>query len=337
MIALKDEKVLDLGYQLPTEQFQPDVALQHIVLAEQAGFDSIWVSDHFLPWFHTDAAGSFAWALIASAAQATKRVKLGTGVTCPILRYHPAIVAQAFATLEYMHSNRIFVSLGTGEALNEVPLGYKWPAYKERVERLVESIEIMRKLWTGEVINHQGKYWRLNRARLYTPRRHRIPIYVAASGPTVAKVAGQVADGFLTVPASEEKYRNVIFPALEEGLKDSNRSMDQISKSIVISMTYDANDPVKALQAARPWAGSIMPERIRMVRPQRPASSGSCVTSTSVAPRRAGESNKRSMIARPVVSSRFPVGSSAINSDGRGESARASATRCCSPPESCAG
>jgi G6PDH family F420-dependent oxidoreductase len=137
MVGLKDGKVLDLGYQLPTEQFQPDIALQHIVLAEQAGFDSIWVSDHFLPWFHTDAAGSFAWALIASAAQATKRVKIGTGVTCPILRYHPGIVAQAFATLEYMYSNRVFVSLGTGEALNEAPLGYKWPTYRERVERLV--------------------------------------------------------------------------------------------------------------------------------------------------------------------------------------------------------
>jgi len=252
-------QLLDLGYQISTEQFQPDVALEHIILAEQAGFDSIWSSDHFLPWFHTDAACSFAWTLIASGAQATKKIKFGTGITAPIFRYHPGIVAQAFATLEYMYPNRIFLSLATGEALNEVPLGFRWPSYVERVERLVEAIEVIRKLWTGDLISYRGKYYRLNKAKLYTPPRHKIPIYVAASGPTVAKIAGRIGDGFLTPPASEETYREVIFPALEEGLRTSNRSSNQISKSVELWMTYDKDDPEKALNAARPWAGSIMP------------------------------------------------------------------------------
>jgi len=253
----------DLGYQISLEQFQPDVALEHVVLAEQAGFDSIWASDHFLPWFHTNAACSFAWTFMASAAQATKRIKFGTGITCPILRYHPGIVAQAFATMEYMHNNRIFLSLATGEALNEMPLGFKWPTYSERVQRLEEAIEIIRRLWSGELQSYRGKYYKLNKARLYTRSKNKIPIYVAASGPTVAEVAGRLGDGFLTPPATDETYREVLFPALERGLKSSGREMEEFSKSVEVWMTYD-EDPEAALNAARPWAGSTMPVFYKM-------------------------------------------------------------------------
>ena len=253
------QRPLDIGYQISLEQFQPEVALEHVILAEKAGFDSIWASDHFLPWFHTDAACSFAWSFISSAAQATKKIKFGTGITCPILRYHPAIVAQAFATMERMHNSRIFLSLATGEALNEVPVGYKWPSFNERVGRLEEAVEITRKLWTGELVSYRGKYYRLNKAKLYSPPLQKIPIYVAASGPTVARMAGRVGDGFLTPPATEETYNKVLFPALEEGLKETGRTMDQISKSVEVWMTYDEKDKGRAIQAARPWAGSIMP------------------------------------------------------------------------------
>jgi secondary-alcohol dehydrogenase (coenzyme-F420) len=248
----------DIGMQISLEQFQPDIALEHVLLAEKAGFDSIWASDHFLPWFHTNAACSFAWTFMASCAQATKKIKFGTGITCPILRYNPGLVAQAFATLNYMYKDRIFISVATGEALNEVPLGHKWPSYSERVQRLEEAIGILRKLWTGDLVSFKGKYYRLNKAKLYTPPRSKIPIFVAASGPTVSELAGRLGDGLLTVPAPEETYKDVIFPALEKGLRESKRSFDDIDRSIELWMSYD-KDTDKALKSVRPWAGSLLP------------------------------------------------------------------------------
>jgi coenzyme F420-dependent glucose-6-phosphate dehydrogenase len=248
----------DLGMQLSMEQFQPDVGLEHVMLAEKAGFDSIWASDHFLPWFHTGAACGFAWTFIASCAQATKKIKFGTGITCPTFRYNPAIVAQAFATLNYMYKDRIFLSVATGEALNEVPVGYTWPSYMERVHRLEEAIEVIRKLWTGELVSFKGKYYRLNKAKLYTPPRSKIPIFVAAAGPTVAELAGRVGDGFLTAPGPENVYQDVLFPAVEKGLRASNRSFDSIDRSIEIWMSYD-KDADKAVKSIRPWCGSMLP------------------------------------------------------------------------------
>jgi coenzyme F420-dependent glucose-6-phosphate dehydrogenase len=250
--------LLDIGYQISLEQFQPDVALEHVLLAESAGFDSIWVSDHFLPWFHTNAACSFAWTFIASCAQATKKIKFGTGITCPILRYNPGLVAQAFATMNYMYPDRIFLSLGTGEALNEVPLGNPWPSYHERVRRLEEAIDVVRKLWTGDLISFKGKFFKLSKAKLYTPPRTRIPIFVAASGPTVSEVAGRLGDGLLTLPAPDETYKDVIFPALERGLRASNRKFADVEKSIEVWMSY-GDDYDKAIQSVRPWAGSLLP------------------------------------------------------------------------------
>jgi coenzyme F420-dependent glucose-6-phosphate dehydrogenase len=253
----------DLGMQMSMEQFQPDVGLEHVLLEERAGFDSVWVSDHFLPWFHTNAACGFAWTFIASCAQATKKIKFGTGITCPTLRYNPGLVAQAFATLNYMYKDRIFLSVATGEALNEIPLGYNWPSYMERVHRLEEAIEVIRKLWSGELVSFKGNYYKLNKAKLYTAPRSKIPIFVAASGPTVAELSGRVGDGFLTAAAPEDTYRNVLFPALEKGLRASNRSFDSIDRSIELWMSYD-KDPVKALKSVRPWAGSLLPVFYKM-------------------------------------------------------------------------
>jgi coenzyme F420-dependent glucose-6-phosphate dehydrogenase len=257
------EEVEDIGYGISLEQYQPDVALEHVLLAEKASFDSIWVSDHFLPWFDTNAACSFAWTFIASSAQATKRISLGTGITCPILRYNPALVAQAFATLDYMYTNRIFLSLGTGEALNEIPLGHRWPPYIERVKRLEEAIEVIRKLWSGNLVSFKGRYFRLNKARLYTPPRSKIPIFVAASGATAAEVAGRLGDGLLTLPFPEDTYKDVIFPAFEKGLRISNRDFENVDKNIEVWMSYD-KDYDKAIKSARPWAGSLLPVFFKM-------------------------------------------------------------------------
>lgn len=255
------------------EQFQPDVALDHAILVDKAGFESIWASDHFLPWFHTNAASSFAWVWIGAAAQATRStIRLGTGLTCPSFRYHPALVAQAFATMDHMYPNRFFLSVGTGEALNEKPLGYRWPSYKERVGRLEEAIQIIRMLWNGEeeekekenvhTFKSSGNYFTLRKEarRLYTLPRGKIPIYVAASGPTVSEVAGRLGDGLLTPPsASDSTFKDVIFPAVKKGLKASERSWDEFERHVEVWMSFDQEDYDRALRAVRPWAGSILP------------------------------------------------------------------------------
>jgi len=242
------------------EQFQPDVALQHAILAEKYGFESIWASDHFLPWYHTNASTAFAWSWLGAAAQATKTIKFGTGLTCPTFRYHPGLVAQAFATLDYMYPGRIFISLGTGEALNEMPLGYDWPQHGERLKRLEEAIEVIRKLWTGDLISFKGTFYRLRKAKLYTPPRQKIPIYVAASGPKAAELSGRVGDGLLTVPNPDDSYyKDTIFPAMNRGLKLSGREgSTHFEKHIELQVSYD-EDYEAAIKSVRPWAGNVMP------------------------------------------------------------------------------
>ena len=256
---MTSENTIELGYQMSLEQFQPDVALQHAVLAEKYGFESIWASDHFLPWYHTDASCCFAWSWLGAAAQATQKIKYGTGLTCPTFRYHPGLVAQAFATLDYMYPGRIFLSLGTGEALNEMPLGYEWPQHGERLQRLEEAIEVIRKLWTGELVSHKGSFYRLRKAKLYTPPKQKIPIYVAASGPKAAELAGRVGDGLLTITNPEDSYfTDLIFPATDRGLRTTTKDPRAFEKNVELQVSYD-EDYEKAVQSVRPWAGNVMP------------------------------------------------------------------------------
>jgi coenzyme F420-dependent glucose-6-phosphate dehydrogenase len=183
---------------------------------------------------------------------------MGTAVTAPILRYHPAIVAQAFATIGTMYPGRAFIAIATGEAMNELPLGLKWPGFNERAERLEEAIKIIRKLWTEDFTTFRGKYYRLNKANLYTRPSQSIPIYIAASGPRIAELAGRYADGLLTLPFPDEHYTHVLFPALEKGAKEAGREYEKIEKLMELQMSYD-EDYDKALQAARWWAPTVMP------------------------------------------------------------------------------
>jgi coenzyme F420-dependent glucose-6-phosphate dehydrogenase len=249
---------LRIGYTVSHEQYPPTKLLEFAVAAEKAGFDSIWSSDHFHPWFHTDASAGFAWVWMASAAEKTKRVHIGSGVTCPLLRYHPAIVAQAFATLGYMYPGRIFLGLGTGEAMNEVPLGYEWPGFKERAQRFEEAIKIIKLLWSESWVTFKGRYYRLKKANLYTRPDRPVPLYVAASGPTVTKLAGKYADGFLTIPFPESHYREVLFPALEQSARQAGRDPSEIDKAVEVYVSYD-EDHNTALASVRRWAGTSLP------------------------------------------------------------------------------
>jgi len=245
-----------LGYKTCHEQYQPDKLLMHAVLAERYGFETLWTSDHFHPWAHTGAAGGFAWIWMASAADRTEKIKIGTSVTAPILRYHPAIVAQAFATLAVMYPNRIFLGLGTGEALNESPLGYSWPSPRQRVEMLDEAIIVIRKLWTDDFVSFEGKYYRLKKANLYTKPDKPIKIYVAAGGSRVAELAGRYADGLLVGPHLEQGEK--MFRAFENGARKAGRDPASLEKVVEILVSYD-EDYETALKACRFWGGPMLP------------------------------------------------------------------------------
>jgi len=238
------------------ELYHPNFFLELVPLVDKAGFDTLWASDHFHPWADTNASCCFTWTWIAAAAERTKKVRIGTAVTCPTFRYHPAIVAQAFATLRAMYPDRIFLGLGTGEAMNEVPLGYPWPSVKERIERFEESIQLMRKLWTEEWVDFKGKYYRLKQAKLYVKPATPVPIYVSSFGPKVAEIAGKYADGYLTTLVSEEHLRNVLIPAIERGAKKMGRDPSKLERVVELGVAYD-RDYTKALKKVRFWAGSM--------------------------------------------------------------------------------
>ncbi len=205
--------------------------MEHAVLAEKAGFETLWLSDHFHPWSHSEAHESHTWVLIGAAAARTNKIRFGTAVTCPLFRYHPAITAQAFASLRAMFPDRIFLGVGTGEAMNEVPVGYEWPSIKERIERLDESVQIMKLLWSKNFVNFKGKYYTLHKANLYDKPETQVPLYVAGFGPKVARIAGKYADGFLTTMVDPDKLNNELLAAVAEGAKEKGRTLPKLRKS----------------------------------------------------------------------------------------------------------
>jgi len=228
----------------------------HAALADKYGFETLWTSDHFHPWAHTGAAGGFAWIWMASAAERTTKMRIGTSVTAPILRYHPAIVAQAFATLAVMYPNRIFLGLGAGEALNESPLGYAWPSPKERVEMLEEAIIVIRKLWNDGFVTFDGKHYTLKKAKLYTKPDRPVKIYVAAGGPRMAELAGRHADGLLLGPDLQQAKE--LFQAMENGAKKAGRNSASLERIVEILVSYD-EDYETALKGCRFWTGPMLP------------------------------------------------------------------------------
>ncbi|MFQ5761851.1 MAG: TIGR03557 family F420-dependent LLM class oxidoreductase [Candidatus Bathyarchaeia archaeon] len=251
------------GYRAVTEQYSPTALLDLVVRAEKVGFDFITASDHFHPWFHTRAHASFAWVWIASALERTGSVQLGTGVTAPSQRYHPALIAQAFATLGAVHPGRVFLALGTGEAMNEAPVGHLWLPFRDRAERLEEAVRVIRQLWEKDVVSFAGKHFTLSNARLYTKPGKPIPLYLGASGPTIAKMAGKLADGLYTIPADLSHYTEVLFPKFREGAEEARRNPETLEKGLELLVSFD-EDRDKALNAIRIWGGASVPGILNM-------------------------------------------------------------------------
>ena len=195
---------ITLGYALSCEEHGPNELVRNARAAEEAGFEFAMVSDHFHPWTDSQGQSPFVWSVIGGIAQATERLRLGTGVTCPTIRIHPAIVAQAAATSQVMMGGRFFLGVGTGEELNEHVTGARWPGPQERLEMLEEAIEVMRLLWQGGYQSHYGKHYTVEQARIYTLPDEPVPIAVAAAQPTAAQLAGSLGDAFIGVSPEQE-------------------------------------------------------------------------------------------------------------------------------------
>jgi coenzyme F420-dependent glucose-6-phosphate dehydrogenase len=254
--------LLKIGYKASAEQFGPSELLDFSCTAEEAGFDSVFVSDHFQPWRHTDghAPSSIAW--LGALGARTKRVIIGTSVMTPTFRYHPSVVAQAFATLGVMFPGRVVLGVGSGESLNDVPaLGIKWPPFKERQARLRESIDLMRRLWTEERVTFEGAYYKTENATIYDRPATPVPVYVAAAGPTVAKMAGEIAEGYIcTSGKAPDLYTQTLLPNVAAGLEAAGRAPDSIDRMIEMKVSFDT-DRQRALEDTRYWAAlALSPE-----------------------------------------------------------------------------
>jgi G6PDH family F420-dependent oxidoreductase len=194
----------EIGYALSSEEFGPRELVGFARKAEEAGFTFALISDHYHPWLESQGEAPFVWATIGGIAMVTEKLRLGTGVTCPLLRLHPAIVAQAAATAGAMMPGRFFLGVGTGENLNEHILGEGWPSLEVRQEMLVEAVELIRTLWEGRTESHHGEFYTVDNACIYTVPEAPPPIYVAAAGPESARLAGQIGDGLISVAPKRE-------------------------------------------------------------------------------------------------------------------------------------
>jgi coenzyme F420-dependent glucose-6-phosphate dehydrogenase len=194
----------EIGYALSSEEHRPVDLVRYAQLAEERGFTFALISDHFHPWIDRQGQSPFGWAVIGAIAQATERLRLGTGVTCPLIRTHPAVIAQASATAAALMPGRFFLGLGTGENLNEHIFGDAWPEGAVRLEMLKEAIDLIRLLWEGDYQSHHGRYYTVEQARLYTLPDEQPPIFVAAGKPNAAKLAATDGDGLIgTVPEAQ--------------------------------------------------------------------------------------------------------------------------------------
>lgn len=253
---------LRMGYKASAEQFGPTELAAYAVAAEQAGFDSVFVSDHFQPWRHDGGHAPAALPWLGAVGARTERVLLGTSVLTPTFRYHPAVIAQAFATLGVLYPGRIILGVGSGESLNESALGLEWPDGKERFARLKEAVQLIKELWSGERVTFDGTYYRLEKATIYDRPEVPVPIYIGASGPAATRLAGRVADGFITTSGKADSlYRDTLLPALREGAAKSGRTLEDLDLLIEMKVSFDP-DRERALQDTRHWAAlALTPEQ----------------------------------------------------------------------------
>ena len=252
---------LSLGYKASNEQFGPQELLALTQHAEARGFEVAGVSDHLQPWRHHGGHAPAVLPWLGAAAATTTTIRLGTSVLTPTMRYHPAIVAQAFATLGCLAPGRIFLGVGTGEAMNETPItGGEFPGRKERRLKMAEAIHVIKLLWSEERVDFEGDYYKLRRATIYDRPDTPIPIYVAASGPLAAKLAGRVGDGFICTSGKDPQLYVNLLSGVKEGAEKAGRDYEQIKRMIEVKVSYDRDRDV-AEKATHWWAAlALTPE-----------------------------------------------------------------------------
>ena len=245
-----------VGYAASFEQFHPTDLLTWCQRAEAAGFGSVMASDHFHPWVPSQGQSAFVWSWMG-ALGATTNLRFGTGVTPPGFRYHPAVLAQAAATLEAMFPGRFYLGLGAGEALNEHIVGGYWPEAPVRLERLMESIEIIEKLFTGKKTKYRGDHFNVESARLYTLPPSPPPIYVATSGPVMAGRTGRFTDGIIMVGASDEKIR-MLMDKFEQGARDVGKDPATMPKMLQVKISFADTLEAATEAAIKEWPNGGM-------------------------------------------------------------------------------
>jgi G6PDH family F420-dependent oxidoreductase len=245
-----------LGYAASFEQFDPNDMLKWAQQAEQRGFGAVMASDHFHPWTPHQGQSAFVWSWMG-ALGATTNLRFGTGVTPPGFRYHPAVIAQAATTLETMFPGRFYLGLGAGEALSEHIVGEYWPEASVRLERLMEAIEIIEDLFSGKVVKHRGKHFNVESAKLYTRPENPPPIYVATSGPIMARRTGRYTDGIITVGAADEKIR-MLMERFEQGAKDAGKDPKTMPRLLQVKVCWDKTTEAATEAAVREWPNGGM-------------------------------------------------------------------------------
>ena len=239
--------MVKIGYTLSSEEHRPNDLVRYTRRAEELGFSFASISDHFHPWVDAQGHSPFVWSVLGGIAQATSSIQLITGVTCPTIRIHPAIIAHAAATVADMMSGRFVLGIGTGENLNEHILGDRWPEYEVRAEMLEESVEVMRLLWQGGYQSHHGKYYTVENARLYTLPDELPPIVIAAGGTKSAELAARIGDGLMNTSPDEE-----VIKAFEEG---GGASLPKYGK---ISMCWAESEAEARKTAFEQWPNAAI-------------------------------------------------------------------------------
>jgi coenzyme F420-dependent glucose-6-phosphate dehydrogenase len=257
--------MIKLGYKASAEQFGPSDLLKFACVAEEVGFDSVFISDHFQPWRHTSGHAPFSLAWLGALGARTSRITLGTSVLTPTFRYHPSIVAQAFATLGCLYPGRVVLGIGSGESLNEVPsTGMVWPEFKERLGRLKEAVELMRQLWSKERVTFSGPFYKTENATIYDRPEIPVPIFISAHGAIMAKFVGRTADGFIcTSGKASAFYSETLLPNLAQGLANANRPHDGIERMIEMKVSFDT-DASRALEDTRFWAALALDQDAKL-------------------------------------------------------------------------
>jgi coenzyme F420-dependent glucose-6-phosphate dehydrogenase len=255
---------LRLGYKASAEQFAPARLLGYSLLAEELGFDSVAVSDHFQPFRHTGGHAPSAFPWLGALAARSTRIAIGTSVCTPTFRYAPAEVAHAFATLGCLAPGRLFLGVGTGESLNEVPpTGIEWPGGGERLARLKEAVELIRRLWSDERVTFEGDFYKTVKATIYDKPETPVPIWVAAAAPKSSHYVGETADGFITTSGKPRTlYTDTLLPAVSAGADSAGRSLGDLELMLEVKLSY-APTLEEARAACAFWAPLALPAELK--------------------------------------------------------------------------